>query len=101
MFPLNATESLDLVRYIDASSNLNRGHLESSGGNPLLIEDQAKCGSSTDRRNEALKWMLSQIPKEAQRFAEALSVLRKPTDLETIAKICGQNICNLEAQITD
>jgi tetratricopeptide (TPR) repeat protein len=100
--PLAAAETQQLKRYLETSAKQIPDLQQLSGGNPLFIEDYARCNfADSDRRNEALTWMLSQISKDAQGLVEALAIVRRPIDLKTVAKITVQDLPSLEAPLSD
>ena len=98
MPPLNEMESLQLAAYIDRSSKNKTALVQSSGGNPLFIEDHARYGIDSAggaNRKEALLWMRSQIPKQARDFAETLSLFKTPVEVEALA-IESLSSCDLK-----
>jgi transcriptional regulator with GAF, ATPase, and Fis domain/tetratricopeptide (TPR) repeat protein/serine/threonine protein kinase len=99
--PLNDVESNILLRYLESSSKRHSHPQQFSGGNPLLLEEQCKSKNAinSDRVKEALTWMRSQLTKETKPLAEALSLLKRPVELEIIANITGQNITKLYLQV--
>ena len=105
ILPLTRTESLDLVPFfLERSFEQHSDLLQTSGGNPLFLEAYSTSCSShariSSRVNEALSWMTSQITKETKPLAETLALLRRPVDLETMAKISGQTILALQQQLS-
>ena len=99
---LTALESQDLAQYFEGSSERRRDLLQISVGNPLLIEEYAKGIPKSpfrNRTNAAFNWMVSQLTKQTREIVESLSLLRKPVELEIIAKIVGRNVTDLQQQV--
>ncbi|PYR97087.1 MAG: hypothetical protein DMG16_25830 [Acidobacteria bacterium] len=103
LLPLTPGESQELTHYFDIGTERSADLLQVSGGNPLFIEEYAKStpkSLNNDRTNTALDWMSAQITKQTKAVAEVLSLLRKPIELQVIAKILGRNIPDLEQQVS-
>jgi transcriptional regulator with GAF, ATPase, and Fis domain/serine/threonine protein kinase/tetratricopeptide (TPR) repeat protein len=98
---LTATECSELIGYFDTSAKQHRDLEQLTGGNPLFIEECTRRESGRERRDEALTWMLTQIPKKSRPLTVVLSVIKKPIDLGTLAKIIGEDPADIERQLAD
>jgi len=94
-------ESQELAQHFRTCTDGFNDLFQISGGNPLFIEEYAKTPKSltNDRTAAVLDWMTAQITKEARTVAEVLCLVRKPIELEMIAKTLGQDISDLQQQV--
>jgi len=101
--PLTATQSEDLVQYLDASPDRQRGVLQMSAGNPLFIEEYAQSDILSalklpEHLQDAVEWILS-IPTPLRHVAEILSLFEQPIDFYILAKLCENTLDEAHEQV--
>ena len=103
LLPLSAGESQCLLGSVEKSVERQKDLIPLAGGNPLLLEEYARSFANksvpTKRIKEALDWMRSEIPKQSKSVVEALSLVRKPAEMQTVAYISERSILELQQQL--
>ncbi len=106
LMPLTGAMAQMVARHLESSPELQDSVLEISAGNPLFIEtyvssDPKSLRTVPTRLCEPLTWILTNIGKPVRRVAEILSLLNRPSTVDSVAELTQTGISNVQQNLNE